>query len=184
VLNKLCAGQGDIKNNIRAGQEELRKNVKDLRADVETEKSAIQDGIKNDVIAVKEDNEDLIENSTSTVAVGQEDHENRSLKLEAVKVIPGPPTKLPEVTTVRGGTPPTPPERRRDGRPGCWRCGKPGHFRRERGNRPREKKNQSSEAMQWRTPASGHSPHRFTLNVRAEGTEDRLIADCWIQEKP
>jgi hypothetical protein len=85
-LNKLCAGQEEIKNNARARQEELRKHVKDVRADVETEKSAIQDGIKNDDIAVEEDNEDLIENSTSTVGVGQEDRENRSLKLEAVKV--------------------------------------------------------------------------------------------------
>jgi hypothetical protein len=35
-------------------------------------------------------------------------------------------------------TPPTPPQHRRDKRPVCWRCGKPGHFRRYCRQRPPE----------------------------------------------
>jgi hypothetical protein len=60
--------------------------------------------------------EDKLEKST----------EQEALRLEvAKKVAVGPPAKLQEVTSVRGGTPPTPPERRWDGRPVCWWCGKP-----------------------------------------------------------
>jgi hypothetical protein len=61
-------------------------------------------------------------------------------------------------------------------------CRKPGHLRRECRQRPNEK-NHSSEARK-RPPTSPSSPPRLTLNVLAKDTEDRLVADGWIEEKP
>jgi hypothetical protein len=53
---------------------------------------------------------------------------NQALKLEATKAAAWPTARLREVTRVPTGRPPTPPERRRNERPVCWRCEKPGHF--------------------------------------------------------
>jgi hypothetical protein len=120
------------------------------------------------------------------VSVGQEKLEdtylNQAVILHAVKAAAGLQAKLREVIRVRGGTPPSPTERRRDGRTLCWRCRKPGLFRMECRQRPHEEC-QISEARR-RPPTSPPSPRRFTLNVLAKGPEDRLIADGWIQEKP
>jgi hypothetical protein len=97
---------------------ELRKH-KDVGADVKTERSAIQDEIKTEESAVRNDVEDKVEKSISAVSVEQEKLENGSMnqaqKLQAAKTAAGPPAKLQEVTRVRGRTPHTPPERRRDG---------------------------------------------------------------------
>jgi hypothetical protein len=49
-------------------------------------KSVIQDAIKNDVIALKNDTDDHIEKSTSTVSVGQEDFENIGSLNQALKL--------------------------------------------------------------------------------------------------
>jgi hypothetical protein len=48
---------------------------------------------------------------------------------------------------------------------------------------PHEKENQSSVARR-RPSTSPTSPPRFTLTVLAKGTEDRLVAEGRIQEKP
>jgi hypothetical protein len=128
---------------------------------------------------VRNDGEDKLQKSVSAVSVGQEKLENRSLnqalKLQTAKADAGPSAKLHEVTRVRGGTPLTPPERRWDGRPVCWRCRKPGHFRKE----------SSRSRRRIRTELGGEeeaanitiSLTRFTLNVLAKGTEDRMVAD-------
>jgi hypothetical protein len=135
---------------------------------------------------MRNDVEDILEKNISSVSVGQEQLEdtflNKALILHAAKAAAGLQAKLQEVTRVRGGTPPTPSERRRDGRPLCWQCRKPGHFRMECRQRPHEEC-QISEARR-RLLTSPPSPRRFTLNVLAKGPEDRLIADGWIQEKP
>jgi hypothetical protein len=143
---------------------------------------------KTEESAVKNDMKDKLEKSVSAMSVGQENLENnrslnQALRLQAAKAAAGPQAKLKEVARVRGGTPPTPPERRRDERPVCWRCRKPGQFRKECRQRPHEKKSQSSEARR-RPPTSPPSPPRFTLNVLAKGTEVILLSDGWIQEKP
>jgi hypothetical protein len=145
---------------------ELRKHIRDVGADVKTEGSVIQDEIKTGESAVRNDVEDKLEKSISAVSVGQERVENRSLnqvlRLQAAKAAAGQPAKLQELTRARGGTPPTPPERRRDGRPLCWRYRKPGRFRRQCRQRPHEKRNQNSEARR-RPPTSPLSTPRFTL---------------------
>jgi hypothetical protein len=57
----------EIRNDMRAGQEELRKHIRGVRTDVKTERSAV----RNDV-------EDRLESSIRGVIVGQE-LENRFL---------------------------------------------------------------------------------------------------------
>jgi hypothetical protein len=54
---------------------ECSKNIyiREVGADVKTEKSVIQDGTKSDVSAVKNDIQDKIENSISAVCAGQEE---------------------------------------------------------------------------------------------------------------
>jgi hypothetical protein len=54
---------------------ELRKHMRDLCASVRAEKCVIQDGMKDDVSAVKND-EDKIENSISSVSACQEELKN------------------------------------------------------------------------------------------------------------
>jgi hypothetical protein len=58
----------EIRNDMHAGQEELRKHIRGVRTDVKTERSAV----RNDV-------EDRLESSIRAVIVGQEELENRFL---------------------------------------------------------------------------------------------------------
>jgi hypothetical protein len=51
---------------------------------------------------------------------------SQALKLEAAKAAAWPTARMREVTRVPTRRPPTPPERRRNERPVCWQCGKPG----------------------------------------------------------
>jgi hypothetical protein len=69
---------------------------------------------------------------------------NQALKREATKATAWPTARLREGTRVPTGRPPTPPERRRNERPVCWECGKPGHFRRDCRRRPRDVRDQAS----------------------------------------
>jgi hypothetical protein len=135
---------------------------------------------------------------------------NQALTLKAAKVAAWTPANLREVTRVPTGTPPTPPERRRNERQLCWRCGKSWHFLRDGKHTPRETRDQASVVC-WRCGKPGHfrrycrqrppenmdhdlrtrrepsvssTPPRFTLKVLAKWTEDSLIADGWIQKKP
>jgi hypothetical protein len=125
---------------------------------------------------VRNDDEDKLQKSVSAVSVGQEKLENRSLnqalKLQTAKVDSGPSAKLQEVTRVRGGTPLTPPERRWDGRPVCWRCRKPGHFRKESRQEPQENKNQSSGAKRRPPTSPFHSlVSRLMYSLRGPRTD-------------
>jgi hypothetical protein len=61
------------------------------------------------------------------------------------------------------------------------RCGKPGHFRRYCRQMPPE--NRDQDVMKGPS-SSSNTPPRFTLSILGKGTEDSLIADGWIQEKP
>jgi hypothetical protein len=51
---------------------------------------------------------------------------NQALKLEAAKAAAWPTARLRKVTRVPARRPPTPPERRQNERPVCWRCKRPG----------------------------------------------------------
>jgi hypothetical protein len=55
---------------------------------------------------------------------------NQALKLEAAKTATRLPPRLWEVTSAPSRTKPTPPQRRRDGRPLCWQCGIAAQYRR------------------------------------------------------
>jgi polyhydroxyalkanoate synthesis regulator phasin len=69
---------------------------------------------------------------------------NQALNFEAARAAAWPRARLLEVTKVPTGRPPTPPERRRNKRPVCWECGKPGHFWRDCRRRPRDVRDQAS----------------------------------------
>jgi hypothetical protein len=69
---------------------------------------------------------------------------NQALKIEAAKAAAWPTARLREVTRIPTGRPPTRPERRRNERPVCWECGKPGHFWRDCRRRPRDIRDQAS----------------------------------------
>jgi hypothetical protein len=83
----------------------------------------------------------------------------RDATMEAAIAAAWPPARLREVTRVPTGTLPTPHGRRRNERPVCWRCDEEG-------------------------AASSTIHPRFALKVPAKWTEDSLIADGWIHEKP
>jgi hypothetical protein len=69
---------------------------------------------------------------------------NQALKIETAKAAAWPRARLREVTRVPTGRPPASPERRRNERPVCWECGKPGHFLRDCRRRPRDVRDQAS----------------------------------------
>jgi hypothetical protein len=110
---------------------------------------------------------------------------NQALKLEAAKVAAGPLPRLREVTRAPSGTTTPPPQRRREGRPVCWQCGTAVHLRRDCGQRPYrgrpELGKRVSAGVKRGPPASSPLSPRFTLNVLAQGTNDSLIAEGWIQ---
>jgi hypothetical protein len=58
----------ELRNDIRAGQEELRKHMRGVRTDVKTVRCAVRNDVK-----------DRLERSISAVSVGQEELENRFL---------------------------------------------------------------------------------------------------------
>jgi hypothetical protein len=108
---------------------------------------------------------------------------NQALRLKAAKAAAWRTARLRKVTRVRTGRPPTPPERRRNERPICWQCRKPGHFRRYCRQRPPEEMGQDQRTIRGPSESS-ITPLRFTLKVLAKWAEGSLTADVWIQEKP
>jgi hypothetical protein len=69
---------------------------------------------------------------------------NQALKFDAAKAAAWPTARLREVTRVPTGRPPTPPERRRNERPVCWQCGRPGLFWRDCRRTPRDVRDQAT----------------------------------------
>jgi hypothetical protein len=108
---------------------------------------------------------------------------NQALRLEAVKAAAWPTARLRKVTRVPTGRPPTSPERHRNERPVCWRCVKPGHFRRYCRQRPPEEMNQDPGTKSGLSESS-ITPPRSTFKVLAKWAKGSLTAVGWIQEKP
>jgi hypothetical protein len=102
---------------------------------------------------------------------------NQALKLEAAKAVAWPTARLREVTRVPHGRPPTPPERRRIGRPVCW---KPGHFWRDYRQRPRDIRDQETRKSRRVEGPAVFSPLIPSTNGKCVGQ----VADGWIQERP
>jgi hypothetical protein len=93
----------------------------------------------------------------------------RDATMEAAIAAAWPPARLREVTRVPTETLPTPHGRRRNERPVCWRCGKPGHFRRYFRNRPPEKRDQYSRTR--RGPP--HQPYTLVSHLRYQPSGPR-----------
>jgi hypothetical protein len=111
---------------------------------------------------------------------------NQTLKLEAAeasKAAAWPTARMWEVTRVPTAMPPTPPERRRSERPGCWWCGQPGHLQKYCSQRPPEEMGQDPRTRRGVSEPSV-TPPRFTVKVLAEWAKGSLTADGWVQARP
>jgi hypothetical protein len=115
---------------------------------------------------------------------------NQAMTLEATKATAWPTSRKREVTRVLTGRPPTPPERRRNERPVCWQCGKPGHFWRDCTQRPPEEMGQdpgtsrgvSEPSITPRTTRC--SPKQHSDRQRGPSGPAGLDTDAYISTSP
>jgi hypothetical protein len=77
----------ELRNDMRAGQEKIRRYKRGVRTDVKTQRNVIQDKIKTEESAVRNDVKDKLEKSMTAVSVGQEKLENRSLTRIADRLV-------------------------------------------------------------------------------------------------
>jgi hypothetical protein len=108
---------------------------------------------------------------------------NQALRIEAARATAWPTARLREVTRAPTGRLPTPPERRRSGRPVCWWCGEPSHSQKYCRQRPPEEMGQDPRTRRGVSQPS-ITPPRFIIKVLAEWANGSLTGDGYIQERP